>query len=196
MTIFTVAVFFLLITPGPAVLSVAGIGAAFGRNAGVQFITGLFIGTNLVAGVVASGVAGIILTNDKLRLTLLITSLGYLLYLAFKITYAKKKLAFNEKISAPGLWSGIVLQIVNPKAYAVSTTLFTGFAFWPENLMIETIIKLLIFNTLWVPIHFTWLHIGITIHKLNLSEKSQQKINIAMSVSMLLVVGITLMAPT
>ena len=45
---FSVAVFFLIATPGPGVLSAAGVGAAFGYKSGMAYVTGLFIGTNLV----------------------------------------------------------------------------------------------------------------------------------------------------
>ena len=49
MLTFAAAVFFLLITPGPGVLTTAGVGAGYGRAQGLRFLTGLFIGTNLVA---------------------------------------------------------------------------------------------------------------------------------------------------
>ena len=142
MLTFTLAVFFLLITPGPAVLSVAGIGSAFGPLAGIRFIAGLFFGTNLVLGLVASGIAAIVLANEDLRFILLTISIGYLLYLASKIALAGSKIAFTEAQSPPGFWAGLILQTVNPKAYAVSTTLFSGFLFWPQNLIIETAFKL------------------------------------------------------
>ena len=38
---FVIAVFFLLITPGPGVLTTASIGAAFGYGAGYKFLAGL-----------------------------------------------------------------------------------------------------------------------------------------------------------
>jgi len=59
--VFLAAVFFLLITPGPGVLSTAGVGASFGKEAAIRYVTGLFIGTNLVALAVVTGVAGLVL---------------------------------------------------------------------------------------------------------------------------------------
>ena len=50
MLAFTVAVFFLLITPGPGVLSVAGVGAAFGPGPGTRYLVGLCVGSNAVIG--------------------------------------------------------------------------------------------------------------------------------------------------
>ncbi len=60
MLTFALAVFFLIITPGPGVLSVAGVGSAFGSGPGARYIAGLFVGTNLVALAVVSGMAAII----------------------------------------------------------------------------------------------------------------------------------------
>lgn len=195
MLTFALAVFFLIITPGPGVLSVAGVGSAFGARPAVRYIGGLFVGTNLVALAVVSGMAAIVLANDRVRLILLVASLAYLVYLASRIAFAGSTIAFKEAPKAPGFWAGVVLQTVNPKAYAVNTTLFTGFAFWPGSLVTETVIKFLIMNAIWVPIHFAWLYAGITLHRLNLAPRVQRRINIAMAVSMLLVVGLALLAP-
>ena len=43
---FAIAFFFLIISPGPGVLSTAGVGSAFGYKPGARYVGGLFIGTN------------------------------------------------------------------------------------------------------------------------------------------------------
>jgi threonine/homoserine/homoserine lactone efflux protein len=70
MLAFILAVFLLLITPGPGVLSTAGVGAAFGFKAGLRYVFGLCIGTNLVALIVVSGLAAIILATNWATLRL------------------------------------------------------------------------------------------------------------------------------
>jgi threonine/homoserine/homoserine lactone efflux protein len=192
---FVAAVFFLLITPGPGVLSVAGVGAAYGRQPGARYIAGLFVGTNLVAIAVVTGMAAVILANPDIRLVLLFASSAYLLFLAARIAFSGSKIAFIEATKPPGFWGGITLQAINPKAYAVNTALFTGFAFWPESLVIETGLKFLIINTIWIPIHFLWLYAGITLHRLNLPKHIQFRINLFMAVSMLAVVALAALAP-
>ena len=42
----------------------------------------------------------------------------------------------------------VMLQLINPKAYAVNTMLFSSFAFYPDNFAIETGLKLLINNAM------------------------------------------------
>ena len=55
MLTFALAVFLLIITPGPGVLSTAGVGAAFGWRQGLYYVGGLCAGTNLVALAVIQG---------------------------------------------------------------------------------------------------------------------------------------------
>jgi len=195
MLTFTAAVFFLLITPGPGVLSAAGVGSAFGYRPGVRYIAGLFIGTNLVAFAVISGLAAIVLAKPEIRTVLLIASGCYLLYLAARIALSGSRISFMQVARAPGIWGGITLQAINPKAYTVNTYLFTGFAFWPESLATETLIKLVIINAIWIPIHFLWLGAGVWLHRLDLPAHIQFRINIAMALSMLAVVGLAVFGP-
>ena len=195
MLTFATAVFFLLITPGPGVMSTAGVGSAFGFRPGTRYIIGLFFGTNMVALAVVSGLAAVILANPKIRLALFIASACYLLYLAARIALSGAKVAFMEAKRPPGFWGGVALQAINPKAYAVNTTLFSGFAFWPESLMTETLIKFAIINAIWIPIHFLWLFAGVSLHRLDLAPRVQFRINVAMALSMLAVVALAAFAP-
>ena len=85
MLTFAAAVFLLIITPGPGVLSTAGVGAAFGWRQGLFYVGGLCAGTNLVSLAVISGLAAIILAEPVVRTVLLFASSAYLGYLALRI---------------------------------------------------------------------------------------------------------------
>jgi hypothetical protein len=74
---FAIAVFFLLITPGPGVLTTAGIGAAYGFRAGLGFMTGLCLGGFINMMIVISGLAAIVLAVPALRTALLFASVAY-----------------------------------------------------------------------------------------------------------------------
>jgi len=190
MLTFAAAVFFLIITPGPGVLSTAGVGSAFGARPGTRYVIGLWLGNNLVALAVVMGITAVILADPRIRAVLFLASTGYLLYLALRIAMAGSKVAFIEAATPPGVFNGLALQMINPKAYAVHTTLFSGFTFLPGNLAVETVSKFLILNAIWIPIHFLWLYLGITLRQLNLSERTHRIINVAMSLSMLAVVAL------
>ncbi|MGR3803980.1 LysE family translocator [Marinibacterium profundimaris] len=191
---FALAVLFLIITPGPGVLSAAGVGSGFGYRAGLAYVGGLFVGNALVSGLVISGVAAVVLAVPGLRGVLVFASTAYLLYLALKIALAGSKIAFIHADRAPGFWNGLALQPINPKAYVVSSTLFFGFPFLPQAPGTEVLVKLLIFNALWIPIHLAWLWAGVTLRRLELDPGIQRGINIAMALAMLMVVGLALYA--
>ena len=87
-----------------------------------------------------------------------------------------------------------MLQAINPKAYAVNTALFTGFAFLPGSYITEVVVKFIIMNAIWIPIHFAWLWLGVSLNRLNLSPRAHRAINIAMAASMMLVVVLAVVA--
>ena len=185
---FALAVFFLIITPGPGVLSAAGVGAAYGWSTGLKYILGLFVGTNLVAIAVISGISIWVVSNPFLRISLLVLSTGYLLFLAFQIATAGKKLSFIKPASQPGVLAGLILQPINPKAYFVNTVLFNGFSIYEENVLLEVTIKFFILNSIWIPIHIIWLFFGISIKKINLNDVISSRINVALAMSIVAVV--------
>ena len=188
MIAFAVAVFLLLITPGPGVLSLAGVGAAFGWRQGISYLSGLFIGNNLVCIAVISGLATAISANPSIRMILMIVSAAYLGYLAFRIAFSGAKIAFIQ-MPKPGLITGTTIQLINPKAYAVHITLFSGFAFYPSSFLFEVTLKLFMANVIWILLHFSWLYAGVMVNRLHLPERTQRVINFIMAVCLLAVVG-------
>jgi len=192
MLLFLSSVFLLIITPGPGVLSTAGIGSGFGFRAGLAYVSGLWLGNNLVALAVVSGLAAILFSIPWLRTVLLLASSAYLLYMAAKIAFSGSKIAFIRADVPPGFMGGLMLQGINPKAYVVHTTLFSGFAFMPENLTAEILIKFVIMNIVWIPIHLAWLWAGVALNRLDLPAGKQRLINYFMAFAMLAVVAIAL----
>ncbi len=190
MLTFAAAVFFLIVTPGPGVLSAAGVGAAYGIRSGLRYVLGLFIGNNIVVLAVVTGLAALVLATPAVRTVLFAVSTAYLLYLALRIAFAGSRVAFIEAQGEPGVMAGILLQPINPKAYAVNTALFTGFAIYPEAFAVEVAWKLLIMNVIWVPIHVAWVWFGDILKRLDLPDRTQRLINIIMAASMLLVVAL------
>jgi threonine/homoserine/homoserine lactone efflux protein len=191
---FAAAVFFLIVTPGPGVLSTAGVGSAFGTRAGLAYVGGLWAGNNLVAALVVSGLAAAALAVPWLRSVLLWGSAAYLLYLAAKIALAGTRIAFIHPDRAPGFWNGLALQPINPKAYAVNAAFFSGFAFMAEAPGWEVAVKFLVMNAIWIPIHLVWLWAGVTLRRLDLAPRVNRAINAGMAAAMLAVVGLAVAA--
>ena len=190
MLTFAAALFFLIITPGIGVLTTAGIGASFGAGPGIRFLIGLNIGTNLAGLLVVTGMAAVVFAHPVVGPVLFYGSLGYLAYLALRLCWAGSRIAFVERAQAPGMLGGSWRQLINPKSYAVNTPLFSGFHFMPEDPLLEVILKFAIINILWVPVHLTWLWAGVSLKRLDLSERTQSVINKLMALSLLIVVGL------
>ena len=191
MITFAIVCFLMFVTPGPGALSLAGVGAAFGWRQGFLYMSGLFVGHVIVSLAVITGLATIILAEPVVRTILLFCSVGYLGYMAFRIALAGSKIAFIEMLKAPGFVAGMSLQFINPKAYAVHTTFFTGFAFYPNSFVVEISLKLVILNTIWLLLHTFWLYAGYRLHELQLSAKVQKWINIFMALCLCLVISLS-----
>ena len=58
---FILAGFALLASPGPATLSLAATGAAFGARGGLGYLAGIMVGVFIVMGIISTGVIGIML---------------------------------------------------------------------------------------------------------------------------------------
>ena len=194
MLIFVAAAILLIITPGPGVLSLAGVGSAFGFRAGLKYFIGLFVGNNLVGVFVISGVGALVLADPVTRTVLLGLSSIYLIYLASTIALSGSNIGFKGYTHKPGIKSGVLLQIINPKAYVVNSTMYSGFLLFENAYFLEVIIKVLIVNTIWIPVHFLWLYIGVFIKRLDLSLSIQRTINYFMAIAMVLVVVLSVIA--
>ncbi len=184
---FSLAVFFMIVTPGPAVLALAGVGAVFSYKDGLRFLVGLTIGYLLVWVIVITGLASIIFSIPFMRTIFLIISSGYLVYLSLKIMMKRSKTAFIKPKTRPKIYDGIILQLFNPKAYAFHSILYSGFVIFPHNLILETTIKFILMNAIWIPLHLFWLSVGVFVKSLNLEDHFQRKVNILMGGSLMIV---------
>ncbi len=190
MLTFALAVFFLLITPGPGVLTTAGAGAAFGLRAGLAYMSGVVFGSLLVMAAVVTGLAAVVFSYPLLRSVLLVASLGYLLYVAFRVAAAGTRVGIIEAERPLGFLNGATLSVINPKAYAVMTTLFSGFAFRPDSPLLEIAGKVVVYIAIATPIHLVWLYAGASLKRLVLSAVAARRINVAMALAMLAVVAL------
>ena len=60
---------------------------------------------------------------------------------------------------------------------------------------IANLVKFLILNAIWVPVHLAWLAAGVTLRRLDLPDRAQFAINVAMALAMLAVVALAAIAP-
>ena len=188
MVTYVVISFLMMVTPGPGVLSLAGVGAGFGWRVGIMYLIGLFLGTNGVALLVVLGFKQFLFKIDGVELTFLFLSLSYLSFLSWRIATSDNKTGFKQSFKSPKLYEGVFLQFVNPKAYVVQGHLFIvlSLGILPYNL--EIITKFIIVNSIWIPIHFLWLWLGISLKKWSLASNKQIWVNRSMGLALFAVV--------
>ena len=87
---FILAALALTGSPGPNTLSVAAVGASFGRVRGLGYMIGLNVGMLAVITIVGTGVAGIILALPGFAPIVTILAGAYFLYLAYRIATAPR----------------------------------------------------------------------------------------------------------
>ena len=180
--------FLMMVTPGPGVLSLAGVGAGFGWRVGMMYLIGLFFGTNGVALLVVLGFKQFLFEIEGVELTFLFLSLSYLSFLSWRIATSDNKTGFKQSLKAPKLYEGIFLQFVNPKAYVVQGHLFVVLSLGINSYNAEIITKFIIVNSIWIPIHLLWLWLGISLKKWSLASKKQTLVNRAMGLALFAVV--------
>ena len=190
MLTFTIAIFLMIITPGPGVLSLAATGSGFGWKAGVLYLAGLFIGTNTVLVFVVTGFKGFLFEIPWVEPVFLIISLSYLTWIAWRIASAGNEIKFKKSKNEPTFFEAIFLQIINPKAYLVNGILFAGFPLKNFSLQQEVLIKALIINLVWIPVHFFWLWLGIKLRQWGLNKGKQAIVNKVMAFCLLVVIGL------
>ena len=139
---FTIAGFALAGSPGPATLSLAATGAAFGRRGSLGYVAGLTAGMALIMAVTAISLAGLLLALPGVRPVVLTIAAAYFLYLAFRIATAPPLADTATGRRPPTFLAGIVLNLVNPKAYAAVAALFSGFVLVDGGLALDAAAKI------------------------------------------------------
>ena len=177
---YILAVIILTAIPGPGLLTIFGIGSAFGYRAGISFTVGVYLGANLTALIVFSGLSALLMEFPLLRVALFLLSLVYFTYFAVRIGFAGTELGILSR-KLPRCRDGIMLMLVNPKAYLTMSALFLGFPLLSFNPVNEVIIKVVVANVVWVPGHLIWLYAGVKVNSLNFTPRAKRAINLILA---------------
>ena len=122
--------FVMYVTPGPNNAMVLASGLKFGFIKTIPHMSGITIGHVLQLILVCLGLGKIFLIFPQLQNILKIICALYLLYLGYKIIGSFSKI--KEDGSRPlRFHEAVLFQIVNPKAWTISSMVASGFL--PEN---------------------------------------------------------------
>jgi threonine/homoserine/homoserine lactone efflux protein len=117
----------VVLTPGPAVLALLGIGAAQGRRAGAGFLVGHLVGDTLWAMLALTALIGARVIAPVVFQTLAVICGAYLLYLGVRAVLVRRDASgqVSTSVRRP-LHRGLMFGITNPKSYPVTLSVFTA----------------------------------------------------------------------
>lgn len=176
--LFLLAALSLMGSPGPATLSLAGVGASMGVASGRRYLVGIIIGTSVVLVLIATGVTALLLSVPSLVTALTVAATFYILYLAYRIATAPVAADDREKVCAPSFWSGTFLAVANPKAYAAIGAVYSSRTLVPDSLVLEAGVKVGILALVIGLVNSAWLLFGSTFSSFLRGSRSGRIANI------------------
>ncbi|WP_119460810.1 LysE family transporter [Rhodospirillaceae bacterium SYSU D60014] len=177
-------------SPGPATLSLAATGAAFGARRGLGYLTGIVIGMVIVMGIIATGVAGLLLALPGAKPVAATLAAAYFAYLAIRIATAPPLAEGAGPRRQPSFAAGIFLSLVNPKGYAAMAALFSGFVLVKERLELDAAVKVIVLVAIIIAASSAWLFAGAGLTRFFREPRANRFIN--MTFAVLLVASLAL----
>jgi len=175
-------------SPGPATLSIAATGAAFGRRRGFPYFLGIQIGMVLVMIITASGAAGLLLALPGVQPVVAVVVTVYFAYLAWRIATAPPLSETAAERHPPPLIAGVGLALVTPKGYAAMAALFSGFVLLAGAPFADAALKLAILVAIIASVDLCWLFAGAALTRLFRDPAANRAVNVAFAA--LLVVSV------
>ncbi|MFT4212528.1 MAG: LysE family translocator [Microbacterium sp.] len=157
----SVAVFALVmsITPGPNNVLLASSGVRFGLRRSLPQLLGIVLGVSVMIAVTASGLTAVLTAAPWLQLLLKIGGSAYLLWLAWRLLRTSG--IADAVIARPlGVWRSAAFQFVNPKAWAMTVGLVSGFLAPGAGYATSTLAAMAIFAAVQVPSCGVWAVFG------------------------------------
>lgn len=182
---FLIAGFALIASPGPNTLLAAASGAACGRRESLPIIAGMSVGMVVIMSLTASGVTGLMVAVPGAIPVLTGLAVAYFLYLAYRIATAPPLSDDDSSRRVPAFSTGFGICIVNPKAYAAMTALFSGFVIMTDSAVLDAVVKIVILTVMIVFVNVTWLTVGSALTRVFRDPKANRIINICFAAMLL-----------
>lgn len=186
--LFTALVLFAFvssITPGPNNLMLMNSGASFGFRSTIPHLLGVVVGFTLMIILVGLGVMQVFIRFPLSYDILKVVSVGYLLYLAYKIALSTST-PVNESSKAKPLTfiQASLFQWVNPKAWTMALTAISIYA--PSKSFMSVLLIALIFGLINLPCIGSWIVLGQKTQKFLTNKTRLKTFNYVMAFLLLL----------
>lgn len=180
----SVAALFLATTallggPGPAVVSLAAVGATSGIRNGLPYLCGILAGLLVALIGAVLGLATILLRWPQAGTAIQLIGATYILYVAWKIGSAPV-ISNNDgqPVNHPTFRDGLVLNLLNAKAYAAFFALFSQFLLPFENTLLAYAASATVVFAVGVAVDLVWFLAGGFLQKTFSDPRSARLIRI------------------
>jgi threonine/homoserine/homoserine lactone efflux protein len=151
----------LMGSPGPATLSSAAMGTAFGMRAGLPYVAGICLGTATVLLLIATGISGLVFVVPGAVPVVTGLAAAYILYLAWKIATAPVGGLNRDPGARPaGFVGGYLLAVANPKAFAAIGAVYSTHPVVPGDPVLDAVAKIAALAPVIVLVNVTWQAFG------------------------------------
>ncbi|RDE19048.1 hypothetical protein DV711_15745 [Motiliproteus coralliicola] len=171
----------LIGSPGPAAMALAATGAQHSWKQGLPLVAGLICGAQLTGLLTSAGVLALLNRWPEARLTMQAVGGAFVLLMALRMLSSGNNLADRQEDGQMnqatfGFRSGILMNILNPKAYAVFMLLISNYlppmpSLWQSVLLLEAVALLAS-----LLVTSGWLLLGLWLGRLISSPAGQQRL--------------------
>jgi threonine/homoserine/homoserine lactone efflux protein len=185
----------LLGSPGPATLSLAAVGATFGVSRGLPYLTGILLGLLIAMAGAIFGVAAIFTRWPEARLITQLLGATYLFYVSYRIATASVLVpGEGEQSNIPKLRDGLILNVLNPKAYAAFFVLFSQFLIPIADARVQYGLTYVIIFVVAIIVDSIWLIVGSGIRSVFANETWARTVRVLFALSIMIATVWTLLS--
>ncbi|HEY0846382.1 MAG TPA: LysE family translocator [Noviherbaspirillum sp.] len=113
-------------TPGPNTTLSTALAANFGLRRALRFVCAVPVGWGLLLSACAAGLGALIIAAPLLQLAIKVVGVGYLLWLAVRLSRSSQLVVSDPSKLSVTFWQGVLLQFVNIKAWMLALTIVAG----------------------------------------------------------------------
>ena len=124
----------MYITPGPNNAMILASGIKFGFKRTIPVILGITVGHNFQLLLVCSGFGKVFKIFPEIQIVLKVLCAAYLVYLSYQILGSFNKIK-NKNVKPIKFYQAALFQILNPKAWSISSTAASGFIIGEKSLV-------------------------------------------------------------
>lgn len=171
-------------TPGPNNTMLLASGVNFGFSRTWPHMMGVTVGFTIMIVAVALGVGRVFTAFPALFAVLRVASIGYLLWLAWRIaTAGTSDPMLKDKARPMTFLEAALFQWVNPKGWMVALSVAANYVS-PENLWSNIAVLSAVFTTVSLISTSTWAFFGTSLRPLLADERKVRIFNVAMAVAL------------